>query len=93
MEIPPWLWFRLPVGMAVVGACRSAPGGSALERRLGRRTLFAAVFPALPAGAYTIWRNDRSGDERHTSVLCRWVVGHTLADAPSDPPCRTLKAR
>ena len=34
-----------------------------LERRLGGRTLFAAVFPALPAGAYTIWRNDRSGDE------------------------------
>ena len=25
-----------------------------LERRLGGRTLFAAVFPALPAGAYTI---------------------------------------
>jgi hypothetical protein len=34
-----------------------------LERRMGGHTFFAAVFPALPAGAYALWRNDGPADE------------------------------
>jgi hypothetical protein len=34
-----------------------------LERRAFGKSFFAAIFPALPAGTYTIWRSEQSGDE------------------------------
>jgi hypothetical protein len=27
-------------------------------RRVGANTIYAAVFPSVPAGEYTVWRND-----------------------------------
>ena len=35
-----------------------------LERRVGGRAAFAGVFPELPAGAYSLWR-DVMTDEQH----------------------------
>ncbi|SRR5579883_970507 len=34
-----------------------------LERRANGTSSYAAVFPALPAGSYTIWKNEQDGDE------------------------------
>jgi hypothetical protein len=34
-----------------------------LERRMGTRTMYAAVFPTLPAGTYSVWRDFLTDDE------------------------------
>jgi hypothetical protein len=60
-----------------------------LERRTNGTCSYAAIFPALPAGTYTIWRNERDADEVAVDggsiVLLDWTAATGISLRESRP--------
>jgi hypothetical protein len=42
------------------------------QRHMAAATTYAAVYPGLPAGEYTIWRDEHSPAAGATITGCRW---------------------
>ena len=61
-----------------------------LERRFNGQAVFAAVFAALPAGEYVIWRNDVSGD---AAAIAGGAVTELCLPLPDPPHAASPPAR